>query len=218
MTDLVHVGPIYVHYPSARCRARRSTGRGQCPQALPSREARRAGARMRSPRRHGRRWPAGAAAGLDGDRGLRHRPPLRRRLHFLLAGVWRGSNEAWEAVWYRDGAWRISRPSIRPIRPSAGASVRPSASGRWASSPMNRRPGRDFSLRRAAKPTWRTGKGTCSPGPSEPRRSAQRVERTQRVEPGSSYTPDEHRVAAGSALVTHSRRRPAPFSPRGAGW
>ncbi len=48
-----------------------------------------------------------AAAGLagdggDGDRGFVILHRCGADFYFLLLTVWRGANEAWEAVWYRD--------------------------------------------------------------------------------------------------------------------
>lgn len=67
---------------------------------------------------------ASGAAGIDGDRGfvLLHRCGLD--FYFLLVTVWRGANEAWEAVYYRDGTtdrFVVFEPAYPPV----GAPLRP---------------------------------------------------------------------------------------------
>lgn len=44
--------------------------------------------------------------------------------HFLLASVWRGSNELWEAVWYRMGDMAAFAP-FDPAYPPAAGPARP---------------------------------------------------------------------------------------------
>lgn len=66
----------------------------------------------------------GHAAGLDRDHGfvLVHR--CGADFHFLLITVWRGANEAWEAVWYKEGAMRHFAP-FAPAYPIALGMARP---------------------------------------------------------------------------------------------
>ena len=66
----------------------------------------------------------GHAIGLDADHGfvLLHR--CGRDFHFLLAAAWRGANEVWEAVWYRQG----DMPGFAPFPaayPQAHGALRP---------------------------------------------------------------------------------------------
>ena len=65
------------------------------------------------------------AIGLDSDRGfvVLHRCGLD--FYFLLVTVWRGANEGWEAVYYRDGSmdhFAIFEPAYphlnAPLRPT----------------------------------------------------------------------------------------------------
>jgi hypothetical protein len=44
--------------------------------------------------------------------------------HFLLPTVWRGANEAWEAVWYRDGGMAGFAP-FDPAYAAAAGAARP---------------------------------------------------------------------------------------------
>lgn len=46
------------------------------------------------------------------------------KLYFLLVSVWRGSNELWEAVWYREGNMPAFAP-FDPGYPSKPGVVRP---------------------------------------------------------------------------------------------
>ena len=45
---------------------------------------------------------AASSLSPDGDHGFAILHRCGATFHFLLLGVWRGSNELWEAVWYRD--------------------------------------------------------------------------------------------------------------------
>lgn len=64
------------------------------------------------------------AIGFNGDYGfcLLHR--CGADFHFLLPVVWRGANEAWEAVWYHQGDMTEFRP-FDPAYPPKGAPPRP---------------------------------------------------------------------------------------------
>lgn len=65
-----------------------------------------------------------AAASLaDGDSGFVILHRCGADFYFLLASVWRGSNELWEAVWYRHGDMAAFAP-FEPAYPAAGV-VRP---------------------------------------------------------------------------------------------
>lgn len=65
-----------------------------------------------------------AAAGLDGDRGFAILHRCGADFHFLLIGVWRGSNELWEAVWYRDAGMDGFAP-FDPAYPGRAGALRP---------------------------------------------------------------------------------------------
>jgi len=71
-------------------------------------------------------WFETEAAGVaqPGDCGfvLLHR--CGADFYFLLVSVWRGSNELWEAVWYRHGAMPAFAP-FDPAYPAATGVVRP---------------------------------------------------------------------------------------------
>ncbi len=65
-----------------------------------------------------------AAAGLEGDCGFVILHRCGADFYFLLLGVWRGSNELWEAVWYRQGdmagfaRFDPAYPPSAPLRPT----------------------------------------------------------------------------------------------------
>ena len=65
-----------------------------------------------------------AAIGLDGDFGFAILHRCGADFHFLLTGVWRGSNELWEAVWYRDAGMERFAPFDTAYPAEAGL-VRP---------------------------------------------------------------------------------------------
>lgn len=67
---------------------------------------------------------AGPAFGFEHDHGfcLLHR--CGADFYFLLPTVWRGANEAWEAVWYLHGAMPAFRP-FDPAYPPEPAPPRP---------------------------------------------------------------------------------------------
>jgi hypothetical protein len=67
---------------------------------------------------------SGAAAGLDGDCGFAILHRCGADFYFLLIGVWRGSNEIWEAVWYRDGGMEEFAP-FGPAYPIRAGGLRP---------------------------------------------------------------------------------------------
>ncbi|HKR25448.1 MAG TPA: hypothetical protein VJS15_09330 [Allosphingosinicella sp.] len=123
MTGLAHVSPSYVHYRK---------------RAVP-REALEVGASMLKLyhlEKPGEPVPdavaaaaraalvGGVAAGLDGDRGFAIVHRCGADFHFLLTGAWRGSNELWEAVWYRDGGMAGFAPFDAAYPPHPGP-VRP---------------------------------------------------------------------------------------------
>ena len=64
------------------------------------------------------------AAGLDGDLGFAIVHRCGAEFHFLLIGAWRGSNELWEAVWYRDAGMEGFAP-FDPAYPAEAGTVRP---------------------------------------------------------------------------------------------
>lgn len=68
--------------------------------------------------------PAALAAGLEAECGFAIVHRCGADFHFLLITVWRGSNEAWEAVWYRDGGMADFAP-FDPAYPAAPGAVRP---------------------------------------------------------------------------------------------
>ena len=66
----------------------------------------------------------GERAGLNGDLGFALLHRCGADFHFLLVTVWRGANEAWEAVWYREGGMTGFAP-FGPAYPEAAGKVRP---------------------------------------------------------------------------------------------
>lgn len=64
------------------------------------------------------------AAGLADDCGfvILHRCGVD--FYFLLMGAWRGSNELWEAVWYRDAGLAAFAP-FDPAYPAQAGTLRP---------------------------------------------------------------------------------------------
>jgi len=66
----------------------------------------------------------GERAGLNGDHGFALLHRCGAGFHFLLIAVWRGSNEVWEAVWYRDGGMTAFAP-FDPAYPPAVGTLRP---------------------------------------------------------------------------------------------
>ncbi len=67
----------------------------------------------------------GERAGLKGDRGFALLHRCGEDFYFLLITVWRGANEAWEAVWFRQGGMTEFAPfdsgypqAIGTIRPT----------------------------------------------------------------------------------------------------
>jgi hypothetical protein len=63
-------------------------------------------------------------AGLDGDIGFAILHRCGADFYFLLLSAWRGSNEAWEAVWYRDGGMPGFAP-FSPAYPAEAGTFRP---------------------------------------------------------------------------------------------
>ncbi len=66
----------------------------------------------------------GERAGLNGDHGFALLHRCGADFHFLLVTAWRGSNEAWEAVWYRQGDMAGFAP-FDPAYPPAAGRLRP---------------------------------------------------------------------------------------------
>jgi hypothetical protein len=64
---------------------------------------------------------ASAALGADGDHGFVILHRCGETFHFLLLGAWRGANELWEAVWYRDAGM----DGFAAFPPAYGAPLRP---------------------------------------------------------------------------------------------
>jgi hypothetical protein len=64
---------------------------------------------------------AGAALDGAGDHGLLILHRCGATFHFLLLAVWRGSNELWEAVYYRDAGMA----GFAAFDPAYGAPLRP---------------------------------------------------------------------------------------------
>lgn len=67
---------------------------------------------------------AAGEAGLDGDCGFVILHRCGADFYFLLIGVWRGSNEIWEAVWYRDAGMDAFAP-FGPAYPAQAGMLRP---------------------------------------------------------------------------------------------
>lgn len=67
---------------------------------------------------------AGETLGLDGDQGFVILHRCGADFHFLLVTLWRGNNEAWEAVWYHHGEMADFAP-FDPAYPPAGGVPRP---------------------------------------------------------------------------------------------
>jgi hypothetical protein len=65
-----------------------------------------------------------AAAGLDDDCGFAILHRCGADFYFLLTGVWRGSNEIWEAVAYRDAGMADFAP-FDPAYPAVAGKLRP---------------------------------------------------------------------------------------------
>ena len=57
----------------------------------------------------------------EGDHGFVILHRCGATFYFLLLGAWRGSNELWEAVWYRDSGM----DGFAPFPPAYGAPLRP---------------------------------------------------------------------------------------------
>ena len=64
---------------------------------------------------------APAALAAEGDRGFVILHRCGADFFFLLLGAWRGSNELWEAVWYRDGGM----DGFEAFPPAYGGPLRP---------------------------------------------------------------------------------------------
>ena len=64
---------------------------------------------------------APAALAPEGDHGFAILHRCGADFHFLLLGAWRGSNELWEGVWYRDSGM----DGFEPFPPAYGAPLRP---------------------------------------------------------------------------------------------
>jgi len=64
---------------------------------------------------------APAALSPEGDHGFVILHRCGADFYFLLLGAWRGSNELWEAVWYRDSGMT----GFAPFPPAYGAPLRP---------------------------------------------------------------------------------------------
>ncbi len=120
MTGLAHVSPSYVQYPKQAV-PREALAVGDSLLKLyhlekpgePVPDAVAAAARAA--------LAGGAGAALDGDRGFAIVHRCGADFHFLLIGVWRGSNEVWEAVWYRDGGMTGFAPFDPAYPPRPGA-------------------------------------------------------------------------------------------------
>lgn len=65
-----------------------------------------------------------AVAALDGDCGFAILHRCGADFYFLLTGVWRGSNELWEAVAYRDAGMAAFAP-FDPAYPAQAGALRP---------------------------------------------------------------------------------------------
>jgi hypothetical protein len=63
---------------------------------------------------------AGERLGLDGDCGFVILHRCGADFFFLLVTLWRGNNEAWEAVWYRQGDMADFAPFDPAYPPAAG--------------------------------------------------------------------------------------------------
>ena len=68
--------------------------------------------------------PVAGAAGLEADCGFVILHRCGADFYFLLLTAWRGSNEAWEAVWYRDGGMDAFAP-FEPAYPARSGALRP---------------------------------------------------------------------------------------------
>lgn len=64
---------------------------------------------------------ATAALGPEGEHGFVIVHRCGETFHFLLLCAWRGSNELWEAVWYRD----TGMDGFAPFPPAYGGPLRP---------------------------------------------------------------------------------------------
>jgi hypothetical protein len=62
--------------------------------------------------------------GFSGDHGFCILHRCGADFYFLLPTVWRGANEAWEAVWYRDGGMADFAP-FHPAYAAAAGAARP---------------------------------------------------------------------------------------------
>jgi len=115
MPELAHVGPDYVHY-SKQALPMGLLGLPEGPLKIyhvekpgePVPEAVSASARALLARE------AGGPIGMDRDHGFVILHRCGADFHFLLVTVWRGSNEAWEAVWYHHG----DMPDFAPFDPA----------------------------------------------------------------------------------------------------
>ena len=121
MTILAHVGAEYVHYAKqAVPQEPLDLGRGALKfyhvekPGEPVPEAVAAAARALLARE------AGGRLGLDGDCGFVIVHRCGADFFFLLVTLWRGSNEAWEAVWYRHGDMADFAPFDPAYPPAAG--------------------------------------------------------------------------------------------------
>jgi len=123
MPQLAHVGAAYAHYP------KQAVPRGTI--AAPG-----AALKLYHIERPGEPVPEAVArsardflesadsAGLGDDHGFAILHRCGADFHFLLIGVWRGSNELWEAVWYCDGAMQAFAP-FDPAYPGTAGLARP---------------------------------------------------------------------------------------------
>src|SRR5687768_14486824 len=121
MLDLAHVGPGYVHYAKQAVpmglvhieEALLKTYHVEKPgEPVPQAVAKTAEVLLLS--------EAGARLGLADDLGFAILPRCGADFHFLLVTVWRGSNEAWEAVWYHQGRMARFEPFDPAYAPRGG--------------------------------------------------------------------------------------------------
>ena len=125
MLDLAHVPPDHVHYSKQAVPMGLLQLEGGLIKAYhvekPGEPVPEAVAKAARSLVHGE---AGARLGLDGDLGFVILHRCGKDFHFLLATVWRGGNEAWEAVWYHQGEMAAFAP-FEPAYPAEAGAPRP---------------------------------------------------------------------------------------------
>ena len=121
MPTLTHVGADYVHHPKlAAAQAPLDVGGGGLKFYHVEKPGEPVPAAVAAAARALLACEAGGRLGLDGDFGFVILHRCGADFHFLLVTLWRGNNEAWEAVWYHQGEMAEFAPFDPAYPPDAG--------------------------------------------------------------------------------------------------